>query len=394
MWNGIINYLKVYTPGIYSLHSRWKLLLLLIAVVIGAGSLLYTHRLVTRLASEERKKVELWAEATRILAESSETSNLEFLLKVIEANNTVPVILATENDSVIYSRNLDPSQAKKQLIIMKKKHHSIIINLTKNKRNYIFYDDSILITKLTFYPYIQLFVIIIFIIVAYIAFHNARTAEQNKVWLGLSRETAHQLGTPTSSLMAWIELLKDKDEVRDIVFEIEKDVQRLNIITERFSKIGSQPDLVLEDLIAVLNDVVLYMQHRIPKSAIITLESAEPFLYIKMNAQLFGWVIENLIKNALDAIKNNGFIKITVTTSQNLAYINVQDNGKGIAVRDLHRIFKPGYTTKKRGWGLGLSLTKRIIENYHNGKIFVVHSALNVGTTFRIVLPYNSNSNT
>ena len=365
------------------------------AVIIGTGSLLYTHKLVNRLAGEERKKVEIWAEATRLLAESTESLNLDFLLKVIETNNTVPVILTDDHDSVIYNRNLDTALVHqttwlhKQLIIMKKKHLPITINLSKVKRNFIYYNDSILIRKLTFYPYIQLFVIIIFIGVAYLAFHISRSAEQNKVWLGLSKETAHQLGTPTSSLMAWIELLKEKEGIQDIVVELEKDVQRLNIITERFSKIGSQPNLELKDLIVVLRDVVSYMQNRIPKSVQISLNSSRSSLYVNMNSQLFGWVIENLMKNALDAIKNNGFIAITIHNTENLVTIDIQDNGKGIASRDLNKVFKPGFTTKKRGWGLGLSLTKRIIENYHKGKIVVLQSTINVGTTFRITIPCN-----
>ena len=396
MLNGIINLSNIFSSDIYSQRSRWKIFLLILAVSIGAWSLFYTHNLVKRLAEEERKKVELWAEATKIVAETTETAQVNFLLNVIVSNNTVPVILTNEKDSILFMRNLDSlrmnqnSYLLEQLRIMKNKHKAITINLSKTKRNYIYYNDSILITKLTIYPYIQLFVILIFVIVAYMAFHSSRSAEQNKVWLGLSRETAHQLGTPTSSLMAWVELLKEKDEVKDIVVELEKDVQRLNIITERFSKIGSQPNLELIDLIDVMKDVVNYMQHRIPKSVKIELEFIHSPLFVYINSQLFGWVIENLIKNALDAIKNRGLINIKVHIVNEYVIIDIHDTGKGIASRDLHKIFKPGFTTKKRGWGLGLSLTKRIIENYHNGKISVLDSTVNVGTTFRILVPNNN----
>lgn len=368
-------------------------MLLAIAVIIGVGSLLYTHQLVKQLSLEERNKVELWADATKRLADPTAGNQLDFLFRIIETNNTVPVILANDNDSVIFYRNLspdlmkDPNYSKRQLLLMKKRHDPILIQLSSKKRNFIFYNDSILIRKLIFYPYIQLIIIIIFVSVAYLAFHVSRASEQNKVWLGLSRETAHQLGTPTSSLMAWTELLKEKDEVKPIVNELEKDVQRLHIITERFSKIGSPPVLEWMNLIDVLNEAVQYMRHRLPNSVKLTLECTTDPIYVRMNEQLFNWVIENLIKNAQDAVKNQGWIRFSVFFTVKDIYIDVQDNGSGIAVRNFQRIFRPGFTTKKRGWGLGLSLTKRIIENYHGGKIAVLQSGPQTGTTFRISLP-------
>lgn len=396
-WNGIIRKAMINPAEIYLQKDRWKLLLLGMAVMIGVGSLLYTHQLVYRLSVEERNKVELWAEATRRVADPSSGNQLDFLFRIIETNNTVPVILSDENDSIIFSRNLnvlhakDPDYLKKQLFLMKRRHEPIIIKLTESKRNYIYYNNSTLIQKLTFYPYIQLFLIIIFVTVSYLAFHASRSSEQNKVWLGLSRETAHQLGTPTSSLMAWTELLKEKDEVRAIVNELEKDVQRLNTITERFSKIGSPPVLEWIDLIFVMKDAVQYMENRIPKTVKLTLNFIYEPLFIKMNAHLFNWVIENLIKNALDAIKNQGEITLNINVVQKEIIIDVHDNGSGIHGRDFRRVFRPGYTTKKRGWGLGLSLTKRIIENYHGGKIFVLQSTFQTGTTFRIKLPREMN---
>ncbi len=377
---------------IYIVKQHWKLFLLITAICIGISSLLYTHHLVNKLASEERKKVELWAEATQLLAQSSHNTDLNFLLKVIENNNTVPVILCDDDNQIVFFRNLDSIHASKkdylqnELIGMKHRHAPIVITLNVGKKNFIYYNDSILIKQLTIYPYIQLFVIGIFILISYFAFNSSRKAEQNKVWLGLSRETAHQLGTPTSSLMAWVELLKDKMDESEIVEELEKDVNRLNVITERFSKMGSQPILEMVDLKKVLADVILYMKNRMPGTAHLDLMVEGP-VFLWINTQLFSWVIENLLKNSLDAIKNEGNIEVKVHKNHKLVSIDIIDNGIGISKRNMKRIFKPGYTTKSRGWGLGLSLSKRIIENFHNGKIFVLQSEPNVCTIFRIILP-------
>ena len=379
---------------IYALKQRWKLFLFIAAVAIGTGSLWYTDRLVNKLSEKEKMKASIWAEATRILLESSQSeTDLNFLFRVIEDNNTVPVVLTDQDDKVLYYRNLDdvkatkPEYISKQLESMKKLHPPLVIDLGNGNRNYIYYKESILLQQLSIYPYLQLSVIIIFVIVSYVAFNSSRKAEQNKVWLGLSRETAHQLGTPTSSLMAWIELLKDKVEDQALVSELEKDVQRLNIITERFSKIGSQPKLEVTDIILVVDDVVKYMRSRIPKSVAITFQADSNLIYLPVNVNLLSWVIENLIKNALDAVSNEGLIEILISSNGKLAFVDVIDNGKGILKRNFKRVFKPGFTTKSRGWGLGLSLTKRIIEEYHRGKIFVLRSEINKGTTFRIMIP-------
>ena len=270
---------------------------------------------------------------------------------------------------------------------MKKKNAPLVINLGKGNKNFIYYKESILLQKLTFYPYVQLSVIIIFILVSYMAFNASRKAEQNKVWLGLSRETAHQLGTPASSLMAWTELLKDKLEDQTLVTELEKDVNRLNIITERFSKIGSQPKLELADLNEIVEDVKNYIYRRIPETVDIRIDQTQDHVWLQLNANLFSWVIENLIKNALDAIVDKGSIQIKITSNSKQAFLDIADSGKGILKRNFKKVFKPGFTTKTRGWGLGLSLTKRIVEEYHKGKIFVLSSEINKGTTFRIILP-------
>ena len=379
---------------IYSLKQRWKLFLILAAVAIGTGSLWYTNLLVNKLSEKEQKKASIWAEATRIMLESSQSeTDLNFLFKVIEDNSTVPVILTDQENKILYYRNLNDVKASKpeylmeQLQIMKKLHPPLIIDLGQGNKNYIYYKESTLLQQLSIYPYLQLSVIIIFGMVSYIAFNASRKAEQNKVWLGLSRETAHQLGTPASSLTAWVELLKDKVVDVTIVSELEKDVQRLNIITERFSKIGSQPKLEITDLNSVINEVVVYMQSRVPKSVRIEFQSFENQIELPINVNLLGWVFENLIKNALDAISNDGVIEIKILNKDKQAIIDVSDNGKGIMKRNFKKVFKPGFTTKSRGWGLGLSLTKRIIEEYHKGKIFVLNSEINKGTTFRIIIP-------
>lgn len=383
-------------PGLdlYNNKERWKLLLFIIAIGIGVGSLLYTNKLVKELSDEEEKKVELWAEATQyVLDTKKENVDLNFLLKVIENNTTIPVILADENNKILYFRNIDSVKAKRneylieQIGVMKKFRMPLTLKLENGKRNYIYYHESIILEKLTIYPYIQLSVILVFVVVSYLAFSFSRRAEQNKVWLGMSRETAHQLGTPTSSLMAWVELLKEKNHDSDLVMELEKDVIRLNIITERFSKIGSKPRLENFDLYSVISESVGYMQKRVPSSVNLQIVKPHEKILVAINKHLFGWVLENLIKNALDAVVNTGFIEIKLSIDTKKVIVDVSDNGKGISKGNFKRVFKPGFTSKTRGWGLGLSLTKRIIEEYHHGKIFVLHSEINKGTTFRMILP-------
>lgn len=363
-------------------------------MLIGVGSLLYTQRLVAELKAEEREKVELWAEATRQLIELdiSET-NFGFLFQVIENNNTVPVIMVDQKGDTISTRNLDPVKLKnpnyvnRQLEIMANMHEPIEIPLPDGETDYIYYRDSIILTKLLYFPFIQLGVILLFILVSYFAFSSSRKAEQNQVWLGLSKETAHQLGTPTSSLIAWIELLRLKRVDEKIVGEFEKDVGRLEKITERFSKIGSRPVLTNASIIDVVTNAVNYIKSRSSDKITINLKfRKDDELIVPLNTELFEWVIENLCKNAIDAMSGEGNVDITITDNTQVLYLDIRDYGTGIPKSRQRTIFKPGYTTKERGWGLGLSLTKRIIEMYHGGKIFVNHSEIKAGTTFRIVL--------
>jgi len=382
--------------NVYNKKQEWKLILLIVAIIIGAASLWYTNDLVKSLSREERKKVELWAEGTKQLANINENANQDFsfIFEVIKNNETVPVILTDEKDNIISARNLDSLKAndeaylQKQLEIMKLSHEPIVIELVDGHRNFIYYKDSTILSQLSYYPFIQLGVIFLFIFVSYLAFSSSRKAEQNQVWVGMSKETAHQLGTPISSLMAWVEILKQEKEISpEMIIEVQKDIKRLETITERFSKIGSTPILLPTDIIEVLNNSVNYIRTRSSNRVSITVnQQNQDKIFVPVNIALFEWVIENLCKNAIDAMGGNGSIAISIIDSIQVLYIDIKDTGKGISKSKYKTIFQPGYTTKKRGWGLGLSLSKRIIESYHEGKIFVKNSEVNNGTTFRIML--------
>lgn len=379
--------------NIYTQKQRWKILLLLAALLIGSASLWYTNRLVDKLSEEEHKKIELWAEATRKLADVSElNSDINFLSNVISNNTTIPVIWADDKFEVISYRNLDsvkaqkPEWLKEKLLEMKADHEPIQIKIGQNLVQYILYTDSELLIRLRYYPYFQLAVISLFLLVSYLAFSTSRKAEQNQVWVGMAKETAHQLGTPLSSLVAWLELLKMKGLSEEYGKEIEKDLQRLQTITDRFSKIGSAPALTKANIHQVLEHSVDYIRSRTSGKMQFNLKPLSNELFVPLNVPLFEWVIENILKNAIDAMGGSGVITISILDQQQFIYIDISDTGKGIPKSSYKTIFKPGYTTKSRGWGLGLSLSKRIIEEYHNGHIFVKHSELNKGTTFRIVL--------
>lgn len=377
----------------YYRKQQWKLLLLLFAVLIGIGSLWYTHQLVNILALEEHKKVKLWAEATKRLADPRIVNqDLDFLLDVITNNETIPVMWVDQNEVIITTRNLDstrisnPDYLRNQLAKMKSENDPIPMDLGDGVRNYIYYRNSTLLTKLAQYPYFQLGIILLFVLVAYFAFSESRKAEQNQVWVGLSKETAHQLGTPTSALMAWTELMREKYPDKEMINELEKDVNRLEKITERFSKIGSKPILDREDIIQVLKDTIGYLKSRTPGQIQYQLIYDENEIPVPLNRSLFEWVIENLCKNSADAMDGSGIIQLSLKDNTQVLYIDVHDSGKGIPKSKFKTIFKPGYTTKKRGWGLGLTLAERIIEQYHSGKIFVHQSDSAKGTTIRIVL--------
>lgn len=380
--------------NVYSKKVLWKFLLFLLAVCIGLFSLFYTQGLVKRLKLEERQKVTLWAEATQKLIRAEETSSdLDFIFRVIENNNTVPVLLVDEDSVVVSSRNFDESRLKnskylvRQIEKMGKKHAPFVIDLGNGERNFIYFKDSTVLTELIWFPFIQLSVIVLFILVSYYAFSAARKSEQDQVWLGLSRETAHQLGTPTSSLLSWSEMIREQLPDNPMIEELEKDISRLEKITQRFSKIGSIPSLTNQDIIQVINQAVSYIKTRLSDKVEFRMNfSGKEKMIAPLNADLFEWVIENLCKNAVDAMKGSGTVDLYVTDNTQFVYIDVQDYGSGIPKSRFKTIFKPGYTTKDRGWGLGLSLSERIIEDYHGGRIFVNHSELNKGTVIRIVL--------
>lgn len=380
------------------------MLLLLVAIIIGVASLLYTNWLTDKMAHEERNKVELWAEATKRLSDapvktnSSEmedlnTKYLNFLSKVTTQNTTIPIIIVDEDGSFNLDANIHYKKERRKQVLtnelekMKAYSAPIPIELTEESTQYLYFRESNLLRNLRYYPFVQLIVIIIFILVAYFAFNATQRAEQNQVWVGMSKETAHQLGTPISSLMAWIELLKLKDVDQTLVQEFEKDTQRLEKITERFSKIGSKPELLHLNVVEVLTSTVDYLKTRSSnKIKFETSFNADDSIITPLNAALFSWVIENLCKNAIDAIDNHGTISINVKEKDSTVIIDVTDTGKGVHKSQFKTIFQPGFSTKKRGWGLGLSLAKRIIENYHKGKIFIKWSEIGKGTTFRIVL--------
>lgn len=379
--------------NIYTRKLRWKFFLLVAAIAIGVSSLWYTNKLVRKLSKEEHKRAELLAEAQkRIVNSEMSDQNLDFFIQVIQNNETVPVIVVDSLDNIYFMRNLDsakmnnPRYVDRKLKQMKIYSEPIIINLSPTEKQYLYYSKSTILTKLTYYPFVQLGIILLFILVAYFAFSSSRKAEQNQVWVGLSKETAHQLGTPISSLLAWLEMMKLKSNDPDLLIELEKDIKRLEKITERFSKIGSKPILKKDNLINVISTAVNYLKTRTSENVKFNLHFSIDELYVPLNASLFEWVIENICKNAVDAINGKGEVDINVTDHNQVVYVDVSDTGKGISKSKFKTIFKPGYTTKERGWGLGLSLAKRIIEEYHDGKIFVHQSEIGKGTVVRIVL--------
>ncbi|TAL66046.1 MAG: ATP-binding protein [Bacteroidetes bacterium] len=357
------------------------------------GSLIYTNNLVGRLKQEERKNIELWAEATRLLSLSDTSQNVEFLFSIIANNNTIPVILTDESDSIISSGNFDPERRnnsrflRKNLNKIKEKNDPIKIDFGDGHFNLIYYKDSIILTMLIFYPYVQLAIILLFILVSYLAFSSSRKAEQNQVWVGMSKETAHQLGTPTSSLAGWIEILQQKYPEISITRELAIDVQRLEKVTERFSRIGSKPALTNENLISIVSRTIEYLKSRTSsKVRFISDYNSEQEVIVPVNSALFEWVLENVFKNAIDSMEGSGEITIRILESDKNAVIDISDTGKGIPKSAFNKIFNPGYTTKQRGWGLGLSLAKRIIEEYHKGRIFVTNSEVGKGSCLRIVM--------
>lgn len=377
--------------SIYSNRQRWKYIFIGFAVIIAIVSFLITNNLINRLEQEERKKVELWAMGMRILSDINRDD--AFAGEVISNNETVPVILTDKDGNIISHKNLDPEKAKdsaylqKVLKRMAASRDPIKVELLDGDMNYIYYKDSLLLKQLFLFPLIQILVVFMFLYVAYQAFSALRKAEQNKVWVGMSKETAHQLGTPTSSLLANIELLKLKNIDEGIIAELEKDIYRLEKITERFSKIGSTPYLEKGNIIKTIYQAVNYIKARSSEKINFNFGFSEnEELMLPYNEELFEWVIENLCKNAIDAMDGIGGITIKIDDRIQFVFIDIEDTGKGISKSKYNTVFQPGYTSKKRGWGLGLSLSKRIIEIYHKGKIFVHQSEMGKGTIMRIVL--------
>lgn len=366
-----------------------------IALLIVGISVYYSNHLAQEMAKEEEQRINLWAEATSSLITSSDQCDLSFILKVIEGNTTIPVLIADEDGTVFTHRNLGVEEGEEgeeeilaeKLEEFKKENPTITIQLDDQTIHYLYYGKSTILNKLEYYPYIQWSIIVAFFAVLFFVFASAKRSEQNRVWVGLSKETAHQLGTPISSLLAWVEILKGEGVNQELMNEMEKDVNRLRTIAERFSKIGSNPELTPTPLNTILDNSLSYMRNRTSNKVKITCQYTdnEP-IAIALNQPLFEWVIENLCKNAIDAMEGEGSITVTVSSNNEKAIIDVTDTGKGIPKSKFETVFNPGFTTKKRGWGLGLSLVKRIVEEYHKGKIFVKHSELKKGTTFRIIL--------
>ena len=375
-----------------------KILLVLVAIFIAVASLLISHSLIRDLAQQERSKMEVWAEAMRTLSEADDSADLSLVLKVLDENNTIPVVVLGKDGMVTEYRNVKISASNKSDSVkyvnkvaqqMKVAGQVIRIPLANNHNDYIevCYDESLMLRRIAIYPYIQLGVVMLFVVVAIFALLTSKRAEQNKVWVGLSKETAHQLGTPISSLMAWLAILKESYPNDKLLPELDKDVQRLQLVADRFSKIGSIPEPVPASMNEVLDHVVDYMDRRTSKKIQMIADLPDEDIIIKMNASLFEWVIENLCKNAVDAMGGEcGQIVLHLEQLENKVVVEISDTGKGIKKKNIKNVFRPGFTTKQRGWGLGLSLAKRIVEDYHHGKIFVKSSELGKGTTFRIEL--------
>ena len=391
--------------NIYDNRRIWKTVFLAVSLVLVAFFLHISNNLVDDLADQERERMEIWANATKALT-SAQSSDIDFYLSIIKNNNNIPVLLVDDNDNILMSRNFkmpepvdsltpdllsDANRAflAKRLKALKKTNNHIPIKIDGATTQHIYYEDSTLLTSMSYLPRIQIAVMIIFVIIVYLAVMSTKKAEQNKVWVGLSKETAHQLGTPISSLMAWVQMLEASGVDKEIVEDMDKDVNRLSMIADRFSKIGSKPEMKLEPVCESVRQGLDYMRARISTSVALSVNLPDDDRNVMLCRPLFAWVIENLCKNAVDAMQGKGSLNVTAGYDHRTAFIEVTDTGKGIARKNFKTVFSPGFTTKKRGWGLGLSLARRIIEQYHMGRIFVERSEVGVGTTFRIELPRN-----
>lgn len=371
---------------------NWRSFLVLMALLIVAASLFYTSQLASKLAIEERKKVALFAEGIQSIATAQNGEELSFVTNIITQDSTIPRIITDEKGLIQDIRAIDtsgvsnvPQFLNNKIAEYKKINPPIVINYSYGNV-FIYYGESYLLTRLRYFPYAQLAIIALFLVVVVMSISAANRSIQNQVWVGLSKETAHQLGTPISAIEGWMELLREELPNNDYVSEMQKDVDRLKLVADRFGKVGSEPQLQIENLVPRLAEMVAYMQKRAPHKVIISFESSEPIIEAKISGPIFDWVIENLIRNSLDAMEGAGSIVLNLQNRESKVFIDISDNGKGIPKHLIKKVFNPGYTTKKRGWGLGLSLSKRIIQQYHHGNLFVKNSELHTGSTFRIVL--------
>lgn len=376
-------------------YIGWKFVLASIAVLIIGTTIWFVSNLSKNIQEEERKKVAIWVEANREVLRSDTDANLNLAIGIVTNNTTIPLILTDEEGKILDSRNLDsmrimqdPRYLPDELLAFKKQHPPFIMEVDAKQKlyNYIYYGDSLILRQIRYYPYIQLIVVTLFIAIVLFALSSTNRATQNQVWVGLAKETAHQLGTPLSSMEAWLEILRENEANATLVTELSKDVDRLKLITDRFSKIGSIPKLEEKDIVEQIQNMTSYIRKRAPQKVQLTVHSAEEELPAMISPPLFDWVVENLLKNALDAMEGKGNIDITIENHPTFITVDVADSGKGIPKMSFEKVFKPGFSTKKRGWGLGLSLAKRIIEEYHRGRLYVRSSEMNKGTTFRIVL--------
>lgn len=379
--------------NLFSNTLLFKRVAIAVSFVIVTLILWNTYTFFQKFKTEERVKMEILAEAQKEIGSISDlNASVTLPLKVIENNNSIPMILVDEKGDILYTQNLDsikslnPKYIEKQLAIMKNQNEPITISYDGKNKQFIYYKDSDLLNKLTYYPIALILILILFLTVIYLFYSSNKSAETNRLWTGMAKETAHQIGTPLSSLLGWISILKMEKVDETYIDEIEKDVYRLNTIANRFSKIGSVPELKSENIISVTKQAFDYLESRSSKQISFSFKTDEKEIKTKLNKELFGWVIENLIKNAIDAMQGKGKLQLEISQTQKKVKIIVSDTGKGMPKKLFKQIFKPGFTTKKRGWGLGLSLSKRIVEDYHKGKIFVKKSELGKGTTFQIVL--------
>lgn len=375
---------------------NWRTVLALIAIAIVTGTVFYSNHLAKKIAAEEKTKIQQWVEATKDIANPNITE-IKLAIKIqTENSKDIPMILTNEKDSIMDHRNLDSAEIKRsrsyladKLTEFKKLNNPIVWQnpLDSLQTNKVFYGESSLLKQVRYYPIVQLFIVTLFIIITLIAISTRNKSTQNQVWAGMAKETAHQMGTPLTSLQGWVEMLKETPGMEKIVPEMSKDVDRLKLVSDRFGKIGSTPHLELNDIIVQVEGMVSYIKRRSPESVVFNINTnGETEIKAMINGPLFDWVIENLLKNALDAMEGKGMLNINIKNETAQVTVDITDSGKGISKQNISKVFKPGFTTKKRGWGLGLTLCKRIIEQYHNGELFVKSSEPAKGTTFRIVL--------